>query len=1054
MRLRTATVGFLVVLAAAFGAGRAAAASFTVNSTADGVGTCTPADCTLRAAVLAANAAPGSSTIMVPAGTYTLGIPGANEDAGLTGDLDVTKDLTIIGAGASVVTLNGAGLDRLLDVQGTGSLTLSGVRITGGSGSNGGGINSMAFGPTRLVISQSTIDNNSATNSGGGISSVGGVLTDVTVTNNAAPIGGGIATGSSTMTVTHSTISNNTAVGRSAAGGGIFNGYGVLIVRNSTINANTVTGTNGIPVEGGTGGGIATANGNASLFVDRSTISGNHVTDNVSNGGGISFNSAGTLAITNSTIAANNANQVGGVRLGFGIGSIVNSTITGNHATAAFGGAGGVMNNGAVGTTTLTIRNSTLSNNTPVNLTTFVHARLEGSIVQNSGAGNVNCDVPFAGSSVVSGGYNVVNDLTCALGGATDDRQGATVNALLGPLAANGGPTQTQVPGAGSPALDTIPTGGPCPISDQRGMLRPTTGNCDRGAVENTTSPVAVFIGAPIVAKGEGFTFHLNVAVTNLTGAPLASAGISLLSPATLTALPDQLAGRMIGTLAAGATDEETYGFTIPSACSATPFPFFLSTDAGGSSILSFRQFLVTGTGLCGGVEGTVRVTGVPVPNSTVELCAFAGGTCATAMTDGSGFYSMPNLAAGTYNVRAFPTASTPPNTTATTVPNVGVGTGTVLVNVDLELVIPIPPGVSMPSSVRPAANGMPVVGRGSPTFITIPGSVCSSGTPTGWTVQQGAATVASGGFGSGSGGTFQATLPAHTGTSGVALFAVICSSGPPVQWSFKFYDPSGTVRDSLGNPVAGATVTLLRADTPAGPFVALPDGDLQMSPENRTNPDLTSAEGKYAWDVVTGFSVVHVEKGGCSADSAVLEVPPPATNIDLVLACLPGTAAAPPAPPAPAPASTSTSTSTSTVSTGGGGGGGGSPAIVPSTAPAAQPPTVKNVPPQLTRTGKVVLQRAGRSWTVKGTVAVDEASTLRVQVIRPNGAAVTLAPGSLVGGIRSGKKRADIVSTGTGAFPIALHVTGLRPGRYVLVLTATDPQGASTKLSLPLQAH
>jgi len=36
----------------------------------------------------------------VPAGTYTLTIPGANEDANQTGDLDITSDLTINGAGA------------------------------------------------------------------------------------------------------------------------------------------------------------------------------------------------------------------------------------------------------------------------------------------------------------------------------------------------------------------------------------------------------------------------------------------------------------------------------------------------------------------------------------------------------------------------------------------------------------------------------------------------------------------------------------------------------------------------------------------------------------------------------------------------------------------------------------------------------------------------------------------------------------------------------------------------------------------------------------------
>jgi CSLREA domain-containing protein len=46
--------------------------TFTVNTTADSAGSCLAGSttCTLRAAVQAANAASGSSTITVPAGTY------------------------------------------------------------------------------------------------------------------------------------------------------------------------------------------------------------------------------------------------------------------------------------------------------------------------------------------------------------------------------------------------------------------------------------------------------------------------------------------------------------------------------------------------------------------------------------------------------------------------------------------------------------------------------------------------------------------------------------------------------------------------------------------------------------------------------------------------------------------------------------------------------------------------------------------------------------------------------------------------------------------------
>ena len=57
----------------------------------------------------------------------------------------------------------------------------------------------------------------------------------------------------------------------------------------------------------------------------------------------------------------------------------------------------------------------------------------------------------------------------------------------LAPLGDNGGPTLTQLPQVGSPAIDR---GGECPGADQRGASRPVDGDesgsvvCDVGAVE------------------------------------------------------------------------------------------------------------------------------------------------------------------------------------------------------------------------------------------------------------------------------------------------------------------------------------------------------------------------------------------------------------------------------------------------------------------------------------------------------------------------------------------------------------------------------------------
>ena len=100
-------------------------------------------------------------------------------------------------------------------------------------------------------------------------------------------------------------------------------------------------------------------------------------------------------------------------------------------------------------------------------------------------------------------------------------------------------------------------------------------------------------------------------------------------------------------------------------------------------------------------------------------------------------------------------------------------------------------------------------------------------------------------------------------------------------------------MRDTSGDPVAGATVTLYRSDVPGGPFAAVPAGSATMSPGNRTNPDLTGADGLFGWDVTAGYYKVRAEKAGCTApggdafvESDVLTIPPPVTDLTLVLSC------------------------------------------------------------------------------------------------------------------------------------------------------------------------
>jgi hypothetical protein len=164
-----------------------------------------------------------------------------------------------------------------------------------------------------------------------------------------------------------------------------------------------------------------------------------------------------------------------------------------------------------------------------------------------------------------------------------------------------------------------------------------------------------------------------------------------------------------------------------------------------------------------------------------------------------------------------------------------------------------------------------------------------------------------------GSSGVYSATFAApypHHGTSSVSW-----SLGCGTTGGFDLYiDPSGTVKTTSGDPLAGATVTLFRSDDPGGPFVEVPSGSPIMSPSNQANPDMTNAAGGFGWDVLAGFYKVRAEKAGCAApggsgvlyvESDVLTIPPPVTDLTLTLACTTPPGRQPPPPPSIPPTST-----------------------------------------------------------------------------------------------------------------------------------------------------
>jgi len=241
-RVAGGLLALLAVAGALLGAASPeAAATFTVTKTPDSAdGSCDAADCSLREAVLAANAVSGADVVTVPAGTYTLTIDGSDGfgDTAAAGDLDVAG-LTIDGAGALNTFVDGVGAKRPFDA--TGTVEINGLTVQHGRATLGGGIRNAGT-LTLTAVAVSANDIGTGFNAGGGIYSTGSLtLVNSTVSGNTAFSGAGISNASGTLAMTNSTVSGNTAINRDSGTGnyGGINNNGPATITNSTIAANS-----------------------------------------------------------------------------------------------------------------------------------------------------------------------------------------------------------------------------------------------------------------------------------------------------------------------------------------------------------------------------------------------------------------------------------------------------------------------------------------------------------------------------------------------------------------------------------------------------------------------------------------------------------------------------------------------------------------------------------------------------------------------------------------------------------------------------------------------
>lgn len=604
---RFAILGCVVGLCLLGAAPASAATTFTPNTFGDPAGAthCTPplpaGGCSLRGAIEDAQA---GDTVQLAAGTYKL------EAAG---QLEVLNNITIVGAGPGQTTIEQTVAQRVMRVEH--GLTMSGVTITGGevvgkagspgsfpSGTGGNGEGAYgagieAGGPATLtdvvVTDNRAVGGNggeggqgqSGGNGTGGTGGQGGyadgagidggpfVLTQVAITDNVAQAGAAGAGGFGTGT------GNGGAggAGGMAFGAGIAIGHASLTATDTLIADNTAAtgagGTGGLGGitggDGGTGGDTEISRGggifsNGPVDLTNVTLTGNVAAGGIGGTGGAAFNTLGS----NGGAGGSGSGANGGAIALFNgsTGNFASVTIAGNTATDGTAGAGGLVlstsTTGPSGTKTPGEGGNILVYGGALALESALTLRDTIIAAGTAKAGTEDCAILGSYGRVTSAGHNLEEHHQCIATPAGGDLQNTAPG--LGPLAANGGPTETMALLPGTAAIDAGETacvaadGSPL-TEDQRGDPRGTP--CDIGAFEVQPTPPP----SPPSDNGGGGTSE--------TGSTAGSSGSSV--PPTISELklaPEKVrAGKKV-----------TVSFRLSA---ATPVTFSLGRDLPGIKV-------------------------------------------------------------------------------------------------------------------------------------------------------------------------------------------------------------------------------------------------------------------------------------------------------------------------------------------------------------------------------------------------------------------------------------------------------------------------------------
>lgn len=493
---------------------------YTVNTLSDSIDT-NPGDgfcadsngeCSIRAAIMESNASTGTNDIFIPNNEYLITLDESSENGCVSGDLDITSDLVIVGESTRETIINGDSLDRVFHVLQGATVTIQQIEIHQGFvfAENGGAILNQGV----LTLFQVGIRNSMSEGSsqgaqsggmGGAIANEGLVTIENTTINDCMALGGnggnGIAPGG-----------GSGGGGGGGFGGGIYNtttGEGVMI--NSTISGNIATGGLGgngthhqgsgvVSSPGGNGGGnggiaggqngnggtgnwggggggggsLSGAGGNGGFGGGGGGGGANSWGGNsgLSGDGGFYGGDGGQGCCSGGSGGGGGAGLGGGIFNESGSFSITNCTIAFNEALGGNGGNGWFSGGGASGS--------------GVGGAIF---NLDGTVILNNclSAENISSDSGenLAGVINSTGGHNLVqtSDSEANYIGVTTGNL-LDLNPLILPLTNNGGNTDTHQVESCDPISPAINSGNDNLASDldQIGQFR--NGISDIGALE------------------------------------------------------------------------------------------------------------------------------------------------------------------------------------------------------------------------------------------------------------------------------------------------------------------------------------------------------------------------------------------------------------------------------------------------------------------------------------------------------------------------------------------------------------------------------------------